>query len=315
MLDLKRLKVLREVALQGSFSAAAETLFVSQSAVSQQIAALEKEVGVPLLVRFRGGPELTEAGALLVRHADSAIARLECAERELGELAGLESGELRVASFASASASLLAAAAARFHSQHPQIRLSIAEVDPEDSLPEIRRGEHDIAIVFDYETDPLEPDPEISLRPLITERMHAAVPKDHPLAERPSISLGELSGDRWMRGTSDTSCAALTMESCRAAGFEADVVYESDDYNVMLTMISAGLGVTLIPDLALVNPLIERVAVVAIAPDPPIRRVWTATAVAGTRSSAAGEMLDILEDVAAEFIPPGPLGALAMDFG
>jgi len=311
MLDLKRLKVLREVAKHGSFSAAAETLYVSQSAVSQQIAALEREVGVPLLIRLRSGPELTDAGVLLVRHADSAIARLECAERELTELAGLETGELRLSSFPSASASLLIAAATVFHGLHPKIRLSIAEGDPEDSLPELRRGEHDIALVYDFEANPLGPDPEIELHPLVTERMHAALPRNHPLAGRSTLRLEELGEERWMCGTCNGSCRDLTLLSCQAAGFEADVAYESDDYNVMLGMISAGLGVTLIPDLALVNPLVDRVAVVPIDPDPPIRRVWAATPVAGTRSRATAAMLSILDEVSADFVPPGIPGALA----
>ena len=143
MLDLKRLRVLREVAEQGSFSAAADELHVSQSAVSQQIAALEAEVGVPLLVRLRGGPQLTDAGTLLVSHADAAICRLEEAERELSELAGLGSGELRMTSFSSANATLVTRAARRFHELHPGVRLSLTEADPEDSLPALKRGDPD----------------------------------------------------------------------------------------------------------------------------------------------------------------------------
>ena len=123
MLDLKRLRVLGEVARQGSFSAAAEALYLSQSAVSQQVATLEGEVGMPLLERTRNGPKLNAAGKALVRHAEAALARLEEAEHELKAIAGLEGGELRIASFASASATLLTEALGEFSGRHPEVRL------------------------------------------------------------------------------------------------------------------------------------------------------------------------------------------------
>ena len=184
MLDLKRLRVLREVAEQGSFSAAAETLFVSQSAISQQISALEREVGTPLLLRLRAGPVLTDAGKLLVSHADAAICRLEQAERELGELNGLGSGELRMVSFSSASATIVAAAARRFAGLHPEIRLSLSEAEPEDSLCQLRRGEFDIALAFDFELAPLErrprPDDDAAARRADARRAPARPPARRP---------------------------------------------------------------------------------------------------------------------------------------
>src|SRR5215210_1942381 len=150
MLDLKRLRVLAEVARQGSFSAAADALFLSQSAVSQQVSTLEREVGMPLLERTRSGPKLTDAGQTVVGHAEAAMARLEEAEHELAAIAGLEGGELRVASFPSASATLLTEALSRFQARHSRIRLWVTEAEPEDSLPRVRAAEVDLAIVFDY---------------------------------------------------------------------------------------------------------------------------------------------------------------------
>ncbi|HEX5955496.1 MAG TPA: LysR family transcriptional regulator, partial [Solirubrobacterales bacterium] len=146
MLDVKRLRILREVAQRSSFSAAADELYLSQSAVSQQIATLEREVGMKLLDRTREGPKLTDAGRVLVSHADAAIARLEEAERELASIAGLEGGELRLASFPSASATLLTEAVSIFHERHPKVRLSIADAEPEESLPRLRGGELDLAL-------------------------------------------------------------------------------------------------------------------------------------------------------------------------
>lgn len=299
MIDLKRLRILREVARQGSFSAAADALHVSQSAVSQQIAALEREVGVELLLRLRGGPRLTEAGTLLVGHADAAIARLEQAERELHELAGLEGGELRLVSFPSASATLVTRGAKHFRERHPKVRLSLAEADPEDSIPALRRGMHDLAVVYDFELHELELDPDVELRQLLTEQMRAAVPAAHPLADRETIELSELAGDQWLCGTTNGSCRELTIRSAQRAGFIPDVSFESNDYHVLVGLIAAGMGVTLLPDLALGN-LREGVVVLDIEPDPPLRRVWAATLGAGARSRAAEAMLEILTEVSAD---------------
>src|ERR671919_903731 len=119
MLDLRRLHVLAEVARRGSFSSAADSLYLSQSAVSQQVATLEREVGLSLLERTSDGPKLTDAGRTLVGHAEAAIARLEEAEHEVAAIAGLEGGELRIASFPSASVTLLTEALSEFSAAHP----------------------------------------------------------------------------------------------------------------------------------------------------------------------------------------------------
>lgn len=308
MLDLKRLRVLREVAEQGSFSAAAESLYVSQSAVSQQISALEAEVGVPLLIRLRSGPVLTDAGTLLVSHADAAIARLEQAERELGELSGLGTGELRLISFPSASATLVTRAASAFREDHPDIRLTVTEGDPEESVPQLKRGGHDLAVVYDFELNPFPSDRDLELRPLLTEEMHIALPADHRLAGRDRIELEELATESWLCGRPNGSCRELTILSCRRAGFEPDVSFESNDYNVIQSLVAAGMGVTLLPDLTLTSPH-AGIKVVPVAPEAPVRRVWAATLVAGSRSSATEAMLDVLEAVSAGVLEQAPAAA------
>lgn len=301
MLDLKRLRVLREVAESGSFSAAADVLHVSQSAVSQQVSALEAEVGVPLLLRLRGGPRLTDAGSLLVSHADAAICRLEEAERELAELSGLGAGRLRLASFSSASATLVARAAMRFRDGYPEIRLSLTEADPEDSLPELKRGNTDLAIAYDFDLGEIGDDRDLVLTHLLDEEMHVALPADHPLAGAGSIRLEQLAAETWLCGASEGSCRKLTVSSCERAGFKPDVAYESNDYTVMQALVAAGMGVTLIPDLALLmrNP---GVAIVDIVPEPPIRRVWAVALEAGSRSSSTDAMIEVLSAVSAEIL-------------
>lgn len=300
MLDVKRLRILREVAQRGSFSAAADELYLSQSAVSQQIATLEREVRMKLLDRTREGPKLTEAGRVLVAHADAAIARLDEAERELAAIAGLEGGELRLASFPSASATLLTEAVSIFHERHPKVRLSIADAEPEESLPRLRGGELDLALSFDYATVPSAEDRDLERTLVLTESMYVALPERHRLAERPIVRLDELAEERWLCGSRPSSCGEVVFRACRDAGFEPKVGFESDDYHVMQGFISAGLGFTLLPDLALPT-LRDDLVVRATDPPAPQRRVWAATRAEGARSPATEEMVSILVEVGEAF--------------
>src|SRR3954465_4134676 len=151
MLDVRRLRVLREVAEQGSFSAAADALSYTQSAVSQQIAALERETGTMLLDRRPGGVRLTDAGRALVARANVVLAQLADAERELAAIAGLRGGRVRLASFPSAGATLVTEAVSRYQRLYPEVGLSFAEGEPDATVPALMRGDFDLAIVFDYE--------------------------------------------------------------------------------------------------------------------------------------------------------------------
>jgi DNA-binding transcriptional LysR family regulator len=296
MLDVKRLKILREVACQGSFSAAGDALFLSQSAVSQQIATLEREVGMKLLDRTREGPKLTDAGRVLVSHAEAAIARLDEAERELAAIAGLEGGELRLASFPSASATLLTEAVSTFHRRHPGVRLSVADAEPQESLPRLRSGELDLALTFDYTSRPVAEERDLDRRLVLTESMHVALPKAHELAAESVVPLAELADWEWLCGSRPSTCGEVIFDACRSAGFEPRIGFESDDYHVMQGFIAAGLGVTLLPDLALAT-LRSDLVVRPTDPAPPDRRVWAAARAEGSRSPATEEMLTILVEV------------------
>ncbi len=236
---------------------------------------------------------LTDAGELLVSHADAAICRLEQAERELGELNGLGAGDLRLVSFSSASATVVAAAARKFSGLHPDVRLSLSEGEPEEAIDRLKRGDFDVALAFDFELYPFEEDRDIVFTHLLDERMHVALPPDHPLADRKSVRLEELAGDPWLCGSGETSCRQLTLRSCERAGFTPDVAYESNDYTVMLALVKAGMGVTLVPDLALMIPSPD-VPMLEIEPEAPTRRVWALTLQAGSRSSATDEMIELL---------------------
>ena len=298
MLDVKRLTILREVSQRGSFSAAADSLYLSQSAVSQQIATLEREVGMKLLDRTREGPKLTNAGRVLASHAEAAIARLEEAERELAAIAGLEGGELRLASFPSASATVLTEAVSVFHRRHPAVRLSVTDAEPEESLPRLRGGELDLALTFDYPLAPAVEERDLERTLLLTESMHVALPKGHPLAKLQVVPLAELADLEWLGGSCPSSCGEVIVRACRDAGFEPRIGFQSDDYHVMQGFIAAGLGVTLLPDLAL-STLRADLVVRPTDPPAPKRNVWAAVRAEGARSPASGEMLSILTEVGA----------------
>jgi DNA-binding transcriptional LysR family regulator len=305
MLDVRRLRVLREVANQGSFSAAADLLHLSQSAVSQQVATLEREVGMPLLERTSAGPKLTEAGETLVGHADVVLARLEDAERELARLAGLEGGRVRLASFPTASATLVTRAVSAFRHRYPNVELELAEAEQEDSLPGLRRGDHDIAMAHDFplvNLDDFGSDLERHL--ILQERMEVALPRGHPLAASEAIRLEQLAEESWLCGVSRGSCRHHVLRLCQRAGFDPRISFESDDYQVQQGLVAAGLGVALIPELAMTAPH-PGVELRAVAPESPVRRVWAVTREAKSLAPATEAMLAVLREEGQRFASEG----------
>ncbi|HXO08591.1 MAG TPA: LysR family transcriptional regulator, partial [Solirubrobacteraceae bacterium] len=195
MLNLGRLQVLVEVVSRGSFSAAAQALSYTQSAVSQSIARLEGETGAMLVVRDRRGVRPTAAGATLVAHAEMIFAQVQAAEAELEAVLGVRAGRLRLASFPSAGATLVPLAVARFREAHPQVALTLAEGEPEQIAPRLRAGEFDLALLFEFPGVRERPGAGLHSATLLEDPMHVALPADHPLVSKPAISLGDL-GDQ-----------------------------------------------------------------------------------------------------------------------
>lgn len=293
MLDVRRLRILREVAEHGSFSAAADSLHLTQSAVSQQIAALEREAGATLLDRNRGNVRLTDPGEALVCHTDAVLARLDEAERELREIAGLRGGRLRMVSFPTAGATVVISAVAAFRRAHPDVDIQLAEAEPEVSIPELKAGDRDVALVYDYEAVPLAEDRDVERALLLEERMQLAIPKEHRLAGRKTVRLSDFAEETWVIGTCAATCRDNVKLACRRAGFEPKIGFESDDYQVHQSLVAAGLGISLVPEL-LLSGRHSGVAVVDIDPDAPVRRVWALTRPRETRSPAAQAMLEVL---------------------
>lgn len=300
MLSPARLQVLREVVRQGSFSAAAESLSYTQSAVSQGIARLEAEIGASLLIRDRKGVRPTAAGATLVEHADAILAQIEAAEADLDAVLGVRSGRLRVASFPSAGATLMPLAVARFRRRHPGISLSLAEGEPEEIAPRLRAGELDLALLFEFPGVRERPGAGLSTVGLLEDPMDVALPAEHRLAGKRALRLSDLSEEDWVQTSALSPCARHVVRLCLAAGFEPRVTFESDDYETVQGLVAAGVGVALIPRLALTH-LHPGIVIRSLAPRSPVRHVAAATPDGTAAAPAAGTMLRILTDVAREY--------------
>ena len=277
MLDVRRLRVLREVSLRGSFSAAAQALAYSQSAVSQQIAALEREAGTRLVERDTRGVRLTEAGQALVRRADTILAELDAADAELAALAGLRGGRVRLSTFASAATALLPAAVTAFRADHPevQVELSLVEATAE-ALDGVRAGRADLALLTQPVDQPL-PD-LVEAHPLFEDPMLIVLPAGHPLARRRALALADLAGEPWVLGGGPgCSDRDTVLRACHAAGFEprVTVAFPTDDYNATQGMVAAGAGITLLPGLAMNVPR-DDLVVRPLAGDAPSRLVVVA---------------------------------------
>ncbi len=302
MLDVRRMRVLREVARRGSFSAAAEALAYTQSAVSQQIAALEREAGTKLVERNARGVRLTDAGSVLVGHADAILARLADAEAELEAMAGLRGGRLRLASFPSAGASVMPKAIAVFRERHPAVDLTLQLAEPDDAVALLRSGDVDVALTISatFETA-CSYGPTIDERHLLDDPMYVILPQTHPLARRRTLKLSDLAEEQWTLGATGTCPdTSIFLRTCQAAGFEPRISFESNDYPAIQGFVAAGMGVSFIPDLALIS-VRDDIVVRSLGARPPVRRIMAATLRDSYCSPAKEAMLAILEEVSEDF--------------
>src|SRR5512132_3994762 len=239
MLDPRRLRVLREVAVRGSFSVA--------------VAALERETGPRLVERGVRPVRLTEAGMALLAHAEAVLARLDEAQQELGEIAGLRRGRLRLASFPTAIATLVPRAIALFSQRHPDVNLTVLDDHGQGLVPRLARWELDLALIYEHAALPA-PDVQLELTHLLDDPFELVLPDGHPLTRRAPVALEELADATWIGGTPDGAYARIVLHSCRAAGFEPRVAFGSDDYNAVQAFVAVGLGIAVLPRLALMVP-------------------------------------------------------------
>jgi DNA-binding transcriptional LysR family regulator len=297
MLNTGRLNVFREVVDRGSFSEAADALSYSQSAVSQAIAALEGELGVPLIERRRGGVRPTAAGAALVAHVGGILARMEAAEAEVAAIAAGRGGRLRAASFPTAGSTLMPQAITAFRAAHPGVEVTLAEGEPEEMAPRLRAGEFDLVLLFEFEGVGERLGTGMRRFELLDDPLHLALPADHPLAGRKRLRLEDLREEAWVQTSAASPCAKHVIRSCHAAGFEPTVSFESDDYQTVQGLVAAGAGVALVPELAL-SAVRGDIKVRALHPASPVRKVFAATPRAAAATPAVATMLDLLRELA-----------------
>jgi DNA-binding transcriptional LysR family regulator len=305
MLDVRRLRVLHAVSTYGSVTAAAAALGYSAPAISQQLAALERDVGMRLTERAGRGIELTPAAGILVAHTDALLAGLDAAESDLAALREQVSGRVGLAAFPSAAATFVPAAWAALARTAPHVQLDLTEMEPEESLPAVLRGETDIAVAHEYDLLPRPLDPLCERRELLRDPVLIALPAGHPQAVSAArVPLSALAGLPFLAPRTSTSCAEMIQRACARAGFVPTIVARATDFAVLLSLVAAGAGVTLVPALA-ARWLPPQVRLLSPA-EPVTRQIFTVSRRGGDRKPAVRVVLDALAAEAAQLpLAPG----------
>lgn len=263
-MDPRRLLIFRTVARLGSLSAAAAELGWTQPAVGQHMQRLERELGVPLMLRSVRGITLTSAGTTLLGHADAMAARLTAAEDELRELATLRAGSLRIAAFPSACAVLVPPMLRQLGERAPDLDVRLTEVEPPEARALVLAGDADLALTFEYVTT--SETAELVSVELFADELRAVVAADHRLAGRKRLSLTDLASERWVAGC--PRCETHLLYLSEVAGFSPDIRHRSDDYVVVQRLVAAGLAVALLSDLALEAAPTAGVVAIPLRPRP-----------------------------------------------
>lgn len=271
MLDLNRLKALHAVAVYGSVVAAAEALMVTPSAISQQLAKLERETGAPLLERSGRGVRLTDAAGVLAEHAGRILAMVEQAEADFEAMRGAVVGRLAMAAFPTAARGIMPKALATLKAEHPNLELVLYERDPERQIRDVLRGELDLVVVQDWENQPL-PIPEgLSRAPILEDIADVALPASHPLADRDEVHLNELCEEKWISNAPGQMCYDWLVFTLRSAELEPEITCYAEEYATQLALVAAGHGCAIVPRLGRVW-VPEGVRMVPIRPRP-VRRI------------------------------------------
>src|ERR1039457_1836588 len=249
MLNFERLRVLHAVSTTGSVSGAARVLHVTTSAISQQMARLERETGQRLAERQGRGIRLTEAGLLLARNAGYLLAQVEQVEADLAGHSGAVTGTLNIAAFATAARGLLPGVLRDLRSRYPDLSVSLSEQEPHEAIPALSRGHLDVAVVQDWAGDTPAVPGGLSRLDLIEDPFDAAMPADHPLAGRETITLSELAAEDWISWSTGQICHEWLTRTLRADGTEPRIRHTASEHSTQLALVAAGLGTALIPRL------------------------------------------------------------------
>lgn len=249
MFSLERLRILRAISRHGSVVGAAESLHVTTSAVSQQLAKLEREAGQPLISRSGRGIRLTDAGLLLAGHADRVLSQLELAQSDLEAHRGLAVGDLRLAAFPTAARGLFPSALVTLRQNHPSLRPHLTEMEPGQSVPLLTRGDLDLAIVLDWYNRPLSLPTGLAKAPLLDDPIDIAMPADHRCAGRRQVELRDFADEDWVVWPAGEFCHEVLMFTMRSAGIEPRIAHLAQEHHTQLALVAAGLGVAVAPRL------------------------------------------------------------------
>jgi molybdate transport repressor ModE-like protein len=263
-LDLQAVRIVRAIAETGSITAAAKKLGYSQPAISQHIQRTEARLGLALVTRVGRSVRLTEAGTVLARHALSITSAIDAAEGELADLAGLTTGTVRLAAFPTASSTIVPRLLAEMAKQHPGITVSYIEAEPPEAAALLRDGNIDLAITFSYPGDRTDPHRDsvhgLDVGTLFSEDVIVVLPEKHRLASSGIIDIAELGDERWIAGC--PRCRGHLLAVCEVAGFTPDIALETDNSSAVLSMVASGLGVAMLPKLALESSSVPAGAVI-----------------------------------------------------
>jgi len=297
MLDVRKMLLLRELARLGTIGAVAQASFCTASAVSQQLRALEREAGVPLLRRSGRRVELTAAGADLAERTGQVVALLEQASAELAAARHELAGELRIGAFPTAVRTVLPAALVSLGADHPRLELHVTELDPAQAPDALRAGTLDIALVHEYDYVPAEPNPALVTEALLDETVFlasAAGSSPQPATGDPVLACR---ARPWIAGSPGTLCHLMTVRLCQAAGFTPRIRHYADDFGAVLTLVAASQGVALVPELALA----DRPSGVELVALPARRRTLIACREGGARHPALAACAAALRAAAASY--------------
>ncbi|WP_018546744.1 LysR family transcriptional regulator [Streptomyces sp. LaPpAH-108] len=247
MLNLERLRTLDALARHGSVSAAADALHVTTSAVSQQLGKLEREVGQRLLAKNGRGVRLTDAGRLLSEHAARILSQVELAQSDLEAHRGQVVGELRLSAFPTAARGLFPAALAGLRALHPGLRVRSSELEPEQGVAGVVRGDLDLAVVLDWYNKPMPVPDGLVKAPLLDDPAEVALPAGHPLADRDEVDLAEFAEDEWITWGEGEFCHEWLIFTLRSKGVEPLVGHRAGETHTQLALVAAGLGVCIAP--------------------------------------------------------------------
>ena len=302
MLNLHRLRLLCELHARGTMAAVADALQFTPSAVSQQLAVLEREAGVALLERSGRGVRLTDAAIVLVRHAEELLDRAALAEAELAAAAGSIAGRGRIASFQSVAIQLAIPAIRRLAHEAPGLRCELVEAEPEQSLPDLALGDVDLVLADEWQHHPHARVTGVSRHDLHRDPVHLILPADHPAARRHrhAVPLAELAGEAWTTGHPASGWEEMTNRTCRElAGFDPDIRHRTNDSVTSLALVGLGQAVALLPELV-ASETRPGVVVRTIAEGSVHRTVFAATRSADARRPSVRALLGAVRTAAAE---------------